>query len=349
MKLFSVFGKQLFGAHYEGLKKSIAVALVVFCGLYFAEMKMNIASVVLFLVSTTFPFGIMWQALSSNQNVCNLEGVLRLPFGQTEFVRSYVSAMCVYVLVNKSSIVLAVFWALGKWSPVHIIVSVFCAVVGCLLSMMLFVCKGCHGKELFQKIFLKDAYAFYQPVKVKSLFQRKHKRGNVFLYMMRYLCTNKNYLINTAGLCGVAILLPILLKQFEGVQVIAIGFGILSINTPLCILLSVDRDLQQAVKMLPGQGGRFCVKYGCFLAGVNMCINSLYLLSWSVQCGRIDILIMVLAVAFAIISAGLSVAMEWFFPLQNWKLESDLYHHPRKYIVPGIMLLLAGCTMLIGV
>jgi len=41
------------------------------------------------------------------------------------------------------------------------------------------------------------------------------------------------------------------------------------------------------------------------------------------------------------------VAMEWFFPLQNWKLESDLYHHPRKYIVPGIMILLAGIVMVI--
>ena len=237
---------------------------------------------------------------------------------------------------------MALFLALGEWRPVNIVIALFCAVAGCLLSMMLYVCKGCRGKEIFTKLFLKDAYAFYQPVKVKSILQRRQKQGNVFLYMMRYLCTNKNYLINTAGLCGVAILLPILLKQFEGLQVISIGFGILSINTPLCILLSVDRDLQQTVKMLPGQGGRFCVKYSCFLAGVNMCINFLYLLSWSVQCGSIDILIMVLAVAFAIISAGLSVAMEWFFPLQNWKLESDLYHHPRKYIVPAMMMLLAG-------
>lgn len=340
MILFNVFGKQLFGARYEGLKRSVAVALVVFFGLYFAEIKMNIASLVLYLVCTTFPFGIMWQALSSNQNTCNLEGVLRLPFEKTEFISSYVCAMCVYVLVNKSSIVLAIFWALGIWSPVQIMIALVLAVTGCLLSMMCYTCKE-------RQIFWKDAYAFYHPVKVKSVFQRSKKRGNMFVYILRYLCTNKNYVINTAGLCGVAILLPIMLQQIKDMPVMPIGFGILCINTPLCILLSVDRDLQQAVKMLPGQGMRFCVTYGCFLAGVNLFMNLLFVLGWQVQCGTVGVLMMVLAVGFAIISAVLSVVMEWFFPLRNWKLESDLYHHPRKYIVPGIMILFAGIVMII--
>ena len=138
-----------------------------------------------------------------------------------------------------------------------------------------------------------------------------------------------------------------MLQQFADMSVMPIGFGILSLNTPLCTLLSVDRDLQQAVKILPGQGMRFFFKYGCFLAGVNLFINYLFVLSWKLQCGGVDGLLVVLAIVFAIISAALSVAMEWLFPLQNWKLESDLYHHPRKYIIPGIMVLLAGIVMTI--
>ena len=38
----------------------------------------------------------------------------------------------------------------------------------------------------------------------------------------------------------------------------------------------------------------------------------------------------------------LSVLLEWFYPIRGWKIESDLWHHPRKYVVPVIMLLLAG-------
>ena len=41
-------------------------------------------------------------------------------------------------------------------------------------------------------------------------------------------------------------------------------------------------------------------------------------------------------------SAVGSVFMEWFCPVRGWKIESDLWHHPRKYIVPALMLLLAG-------
>jgi hypothetical protein len=49
----------------------------------------------------------------------------------------------------------------------------------------------------------------------------------------------------------------------------------------------------------------------------------------------------VFAVLFAILSAVLTVTLEIKFPLLDWKVESDLWHHPRKYVVPGIMLLLA--------
>ena len=338
MKLFSVFGKQLFGAKMEGLKRSLAVAGIVFFALYLAEFKIQIAPVVLYLTCTTFPFGIMWQALSSNQNARNLEGVLLLPFDNGSFVCYYVCAMSLYVLMNKSSIVLAVFFALGKWSIFQMIFALFCAVSGCIAAMFLFACKGCRKGHILPG----NAYAFYQPVKVQSVLRGRNTRGNMFLYILRYLCTNRNYLINTAGLCGVAVLLPMVLKQFEGMQVMPIGFAILSLNTPLCILLSVDRDLQQAVKLLPGQGSRFCVKYFCFLAGVNVCINTLFLISFRLQCGGMDGIMIVIAIVFALVSAVLSVAMEWYYPLLNWKLESDLYHHPRKYIIPSVMLLFAG-------
>lgn len=348
MMLFSALAKQLFGAKYEGLKKSIMIAIIVFAGVYFAEFKMDIAPVVLYLVSVTFPFGIMWQALCSKQNANNLKGILVLPFSQKDFICSYVTTMSMYVLVNKSSVVLALFFAVGTWRPIHIVVSLLCAMIGCLIAMMLYACKGSEKREILKGLLLKDAYAFYQPVQLNSKYQSRKVSGDMFIYIMRYLCTNKNFLINTVGLCGVAIILPMMMQEFEGMQIMPIGFGILSINTPLCILLSVDRDLQRAVKMLPGQGGLFCVKYGCFLTTVNLFINLLYAMSWRIQCGSIDTFMIVIAVVFAPISAILSVVMEWYFPLQDWKLESDLYHHPRKYIVPGVMMLLAGFVMFLA-
>lgn len=42
---------------------------------------------------------------------------------------------------------------------------------------------------------------------------------------------------------------------------------------------------------------------------------------------------------FALQSAILSVILEWNPPIRDWKTESDLWHHPRKYVLPLVMLL----------
>lgn len=41
----------------------------------------------------------------------------------------------------------------------------------------------------------------------------------------------------------------------------------------------------------------------------------------------------------AAIAQGL---LEWGFPLRGWKLEADLWHHPRKYAVPLVLLAAAA-------
>ena len=49
---------------------------------------------------------------------------------------------------------------------------------------------------------------------------------------------------------------------------------------------------------------------------------------------------------FALQSSILSVALEWLRPLRRWKVETDLWHHPRKYLVPAVMMLIAGVISL---
>ena len=47
------------------------------------------------------------------------------------------------------------------------------------------------------------------------------------------------------------------------------------------------------------------------------------------------------AVAFVLPPALLAAALERWCPLRGWKTESDLWHHPRKYLVPLALLPLA--------
>jgi len=140
----------------------------------------------------------------------------------------------------------------------------------------------------------------------------------------------------------IALALPYFLGEMAGRSVIPVGFAILSLNTPICILLSCDPDLEQAVRFLPGQKKTFCIPYCLFIFLCNMAADVLFLCSWQVQNGGVALPLISGAVFFALQSAVLSVLLEWFYPIRGWKIESDLWHHPRKYVVPALMLLIAG-------
>ncbi len=168
------------------------------------------------------------------------------------------------------------------------------------------------------------------------------KKAPLWRYFFRYLSCHRNYLVNTAVMWCVAIVMPYFLRKMAGLSVVPVGFAILSLNTPICILLSCDRDLEQAVRFLPGQRRCFCIPYCLFIFSCNMAADVLFLLSWQIQNGGVTALTIAGAVFFALQSAVLSVLLEWFYPIRGWKIESDLWHHPRKYVVPVVMLLLAG-------
>lgn len=197
-----------------------------------------------------------------------------------------------------------------------------------------------------------DAYAFYRQDSRDRHTVKGSRRHSVRRYLFRYLTAHKNYMMNTVVLWGAACVLPIFFRQmfeqdFVGIKgrfVMPVGFVILSVNTPLGILLSCAPDLEQALRFLPGQGKAFCVPYILFLFSCNMTADLIFLCSFQLQIGGVNAAAVLTAAFFALFSAIGSVLLEWFFPIRGWKIENDLWHHPRKYIVPIAMLLLAGAV-----
>ena len=329
---FEVTAKKLFGVKYERLIRTLFLELIVFWGLHIAGFRVEIAPFVLYLMAGVFSAGVMWQALSASDNRANMENILMLPFEGRTLVLSYVAALGAYTLLTKTAGLLAVVWAVGRWSWVEILYSILCSLtaivtVSCLYPLRL-------GRA--------DAYAFYVRPASRRRTVKVRRRSSVWRYLFRYLMAHKNYLVNTAAMWGVACVLPVLLGQMEARFVLPIGFAILSLNTPICILLSCDPALERAVRFLPGQDRAFCLPYCLFIFGCNLAADIIFLCSWQIQIGGIDPLHTLTAAAFALLSASGSVLLEWYCPIREWKIESDLWHHPRKYIVPAVMLLLAG-------
>ena len=368
------FAKKLFGARYGRLPRALLIDVIVFWGLYIAGFKVQIAPSVRILMISAFTAGVMWQALSSGDNITELGHMLMLPHRNREFVFSYVAALGVYAVLTKTGLLFAVVLAVSVWKPIEIVRMLICmihavlmaaavyslrkywyaggiwtaAIVAVILllgsrawfSLLLFV----NGMFAALILWRADGYAFYQWESKKKRALRQRKTASLWRYFFRYLSCHKNYLLNTVAMWCVALVLPYFLREMAGMSVIPVGFAILSLNTPICILLSCDRDLEQAVRFLPGQKRRFCIPYCLFIFLCNMAADVIFLLSWQIQNGGVTVLMISGAVFFALQSAELSVLLEWFYPIRDWKIESDLWHHPRKYVVPVVMLLLAGAA-----
>ncbi|MCM1118161.1 MAG: hypothetical protein NC543_02220 [bacterium] len=368
------FAKKLFGARYERLPRTLLLDVIIFWGLYIAGFQVQIAASVRILMISAFTAGVMWQALSSKDNAVELRAMLMLPQQPQEFVFSYVAALGAYTVLTKTGLLLAVLLAVSAWKPIEMIGMILCMLhavlvaaaayslrkywyVGGLWAAAIVSALLFSGNEPWFGLLLPanillavlilwnaEVYAFYRWEGEKSHAIRQRKRASLWRYFFRYLGCHKNYLLNTAVMWCVALVMPHFLREIAGLSVVSVGFAILSLNTPICILLSCDRDLEQAVRFLPGQKRRFCIPYCLFIFLCNMAADVVFLLSWQIQNGGVTVWMIAGTVFFALQSAVLSVLLEWFYPIRGWKIESDLWHHSRKYVVPVVMLLFAGAV-----
>lgn len=370
--IFKAFSKNLFGAKYERLTRTIFIYPILFWGLYTADFKVQISPFILYLMVTSFTAGVMWQALSSEDNAANMQNMIMLPFEGREFIFSYIGAIGIYTFLTKTMALLVILLAVSVWNRIEILSSILCAVNAILMAAAIFSVRrywyvgtlwltvifvsiffgweklwfipmlSANSTLAFLLLQSTNGYTFYFQKSKDSSTVRGRKHLFVWTYFFRYLKGHKNYLMNIAIMWCIACILPLFFQQMDSLFVIPIGFAILSLNTPVCILLSCDHALEQAVRFLPGQKKTFCIPYCLFIFLCNITADMFFLFSWQIQIGGVTVLMVITAIFFAIQSAVFSVLLEWFYPIRRWKIESDLWHHPRKYIVPAIMLLLAG-------
>ena len=374
MNTTKALSKQFFGAKYESARKSLLATVILFIAIYATEFQVEIAPFILYLTSTFFTGGVMWQMLTGRRHMETMQGMFMLPFDNRSFVFSYVMVLGAHTLITKTLPIWALFFAAASWHPWEISIAVFCGCMACTITAAGYrMCRKGHivlpvlwAASILAVILLMrqdvavltaatvsllaavlylafaDAYDFYSAAASKRAVQHTGHSGSVFVYLTRYLLANKSYLINTVGLCAIACFLPLLFGEFQGLNMFPIGLAILCLNTPICTLLSCDPDLEQAIRVLPGQAGRFCRRYCLFIFIVNGAIAGIYLGSWQMIHGGIGLVHVGTVLLFALQSAILSVILEWKHPIRGWKTESDLWHHPRKYFVPLAMLLMAA-------
>ena len=347
------FAKKLFGAKYERLSRMLLIDLIVFWGLYIAGWSVQIAPSVRILMISAFTAGVMWQALSSKDTAVEMQHMLMLPSLHQEFVFSYVAILGVYTIFTKTATLLAILLAVSIWKPIEILGLLVCAIHAVLMAAAVYSLKkfwcasSLWAASIIMAIVLLGNKTWLILVLVMNgifAVQILRKADGYDFYRQE---SEKSYIvkINTFVMWCVALVLPYFLGEIGSLSMVPVGFAVLSLNTPVCILLSCDRDLEQAVCFLPGQVQMFCIPYVLFLFLCNMAADVIFLCSLQIQNSSVTVSMIFAAVFFVLQSAVLSVLLEWFYPIRAWKIESDLWHHPRKYIVPVTMLLLAGAVL----
>lgn len=369
--MYRVFAKKLFGVKYERIGRSLLSSVIIFWALSITDVQIRIAPFILYLMTAAFTSGVMWQALSSADNAAYLKNMMMLPLEGPKFVSAYTGALGFYTLITKTCILLSAVFAVSDRNIPENICSILCAFDAILAAAYIFSLKKRRGPGLLWMagltaaillvhnsvilipvlagngalllFYLKDAdpYCFYRESQTANHIRKAGRSHCIWNYFFRYMLDHRNYLVNTGAMCFVACVLPAFFRQMKGLSVLPMGFAILSLNTPLCILLSCDPALEQAVRFLPGQRKSFCIPYCLFIFTYNILVDAVFLCSWKIQGGEMTGSTVLTAVIFALQSAIGSVLLEWFRPLRNWKIESDLWHHPRKYVVPAVMLIAA--------
>lgn len=320
--------KKFMGARYERIPKTVLIWAILFLALRSSEISIEIAPVVVWLTTLFLTVGGFVQVLSSEDTIDSLRGQLMLPENPAKFHTAFFLSVLLYTVLTKAGMLLMVYLAVSRFQ--------LSAVIG------FFVCVIVGGMATYP-------FAFRTQKKVTKNRYITHTRGNFAFYLLRYLTSNKKYLVNTIALWVFGCIFAAVMGKNVPADFLPLGFALMCFNTPLGILLSSDRTLYRQVRLLPNQAACIFLPYAFFVAAINMIACGIYLAVWRVETGSFSPYMLLFAVLVSIVSAGFTVALEIKYPLLNWKVESDLWHNPRKYIVPGIVIFFAlSAVTLIG-
>lgn len=347
MRTLQALLRQLSGARYESIRRSLMSSAILYLALASSGWRLDVAPFVLYLTSFAFTAGILWQLLCGRRQKELLEGFLALPLGNRELASAWEAALGAYVLLTRTVYVWALLLAAASWTGFELFWALVCGLAACIAAPGAF--------RLWKRRRLSwpaDAYDFYWEGGRKNTKKRgagrsrvrRYQSASVFRYLFRYLMDNQSYCVNTLGLGVMAVFLPLLAGQLLGPSFLPICFAILCLNTPLGTLLSGDPELLQAVRVLPGQERALGKGYCMFLFVVNSFLCAVCLCSWQLSQGGVEPSDVWMAALASLQSAVCSVVLEWKWPIQGWGTESELWRHPRKYLVPALLLLLTAAA-----
>lgn len=181
-----------------------------------------------------------------------------------------------------------------------------------------------------------DLILFHQ---IKESRKKGKRSAN---YFFRVLQAEKIYRTNTMFILGFLVLWCVIVRKNS--ILFGISWSIGAVNTPLLTMLSGDGYLTRQVAMLPERRNSIYRQYTAFLGIYFLIVNSIILgartiifKEWTlsgIMWNGMEMLII------SLIEVFLGIYLEKRHRITGWQTKQELWKHPRKYLLPAIVLLL---------
>lgn len=368
--MFEVLSPKLFGRKINGILKCLIIASVIFIGIGESGYHIDISQNVMLVTNLFFSGTIIFQLLSSDDNAKYLKGYFAMPFERKSFHFGYAAVTGLYTLLTKTVFILATMAAVDSMTVRDIVLFLAEYVFVCLgamtafayfrdrkyISFLIVACGAAMCFVLPENLLAHAAYAaadiilaavllLTDPYRFIKSSKGRVKAGKsvgiagfpVLKYIFRYLISNKSYLISTLIMIAFCSYLSKTMESMAFKESAMVGMALLSVNTPLAVVVSSSRTLKKKLCSMPDRIRCFYIPYAAVLFVFYIIAYSLVILILGLTGTEITVRTITAALAFAVQAAAFTSFMEEKYTITKWRTESDIWHNPRKYILPVIL------------
>ena len=365
--MFKVFFKKFFGPKYE----MIFIGLMTMFLMYLATLNMeyNMPLDVYLLSNCILTTILTYQTITSNDNAQSFKRLFTYPLNDKEFKFKYIFCILIYSLFTRNIILFVMFCNMNRFTLEYLLFFMISTISITLLVISLFLIINKKKKitiflmmvEIFFYILCTntttllfsyiiniiislililraDIYDFMYAKKIKNR-NISRKNTSFFTYIIRYFIFNKSYILSVISMIILACTMLYIKPELINKQYILFIFSILIYNTPLSIVISMNKSLQQKIKSYPMQIKNFYIPYFLAVFIIDYIIILLFLICSGFE---ITLNIELMHLLWAIENALIIVLLEYKLPVKNWNTERELWTNPRKYIAISILMSQAG-------
>lgn len=361
--MYRVFFKKFFGAKYEMI--FVAILTCFFMYIISKNVFYDISFDMYLLANTILSVILSYQTITSNDNNESFKRLFTYPLNPNEFKIKYIISVLIYSISTRSLILFIVYCNVSGFNIKNFVVFLVNTITITLLMIAIFLLKHDNKKlsyilstieiffymtfeninlllisyfiNLVISIFIiakSDVFLFRYEKNIKNK-KISTKHTTFLMYVVRYFTFNKSYILSWISVFIIIFGVANIDISLDINRYVLYLFVMLIYNTPLSIVISSNKSLQDKIKSFPNKIIMFYVPYFLIIFLLNLFITSLFIFINNIDLNNIYKLMHLL---ICIQHSLIVVFLEYKFPVKKWNTETELWNNPRKYIPISFLL-----------